>query len=100
MKNCKVFVLDLAKEDFEAGKEYYKQISAEGLSEKFKNAVRSKLMQISKHPSAYAVRYKNVRVAYTEKFPYAIHFFIDDNSVFVTAIVFDKRDPQIALSRV
>jgi len=100
MAKYKIFVLDLAKEDFEAGKKYYKQIPVKGLSNRFKSAVKSKLIKISKQPTAYAVRYKNVRIAYTEKFPYAIHFFIENNTIFITAIIFDKRDPQITINRV
>lgn len=100
MAKYKVFVLDLAKEDFEAGKKYYQQIPVKGLSNRFRNAVKSKLIKISKHPAAYSVRYKNVRIAYTEKFPYAIHFFLENDAIFITAIIFDKRDPQITISRV
>ena len=100
MTKYKVFVLNLAKEDFEAGKNYYQQIPVKGLSNRFKSAVKSKLIKISKHPTAYSVRYKNVRIAYTEKFPYAIHFFIESDNIFITAIIFDKRNPQITIARV
>ncbi len=95
-----VFITNFAKEDFKAGKKYYKQISVDGLSSRFVHAVNDTLLKIAKLPGFYAIRYKNIRIAYTEKFPYAIHFFIDDKSVFVTAIIFDKRDPQISIARV
>ncbi len=100
MLKYNVFITNLAKEDFKAGEKYYKQIPVNGLSNRFVNAVKNTLLRIEKRPGSFAVRYRNIRIAYTEKFPYAIHFFIDDKSVFVTAIIFDKRDPQISIERV
>lgn len=29
-------------------------------------------------PTANAVRYNNVRIAHSKKFPYAIHYYIDE----------------------
>lgn len=95
-----VFITNMAKEDFKAGEMYYKQIPVSGLKTRFVNAVKNTLFRIEKHPGSFSVRYKNVRIAYTEKFPYAIHFFIKDKSVYVTAIIFDKRDPQVSMKRV
>jgi hypothetical protein len=53
-------------------------------------------------PSAYSPRYKNVRIAHPKTFPYNIHFYIDEaNEIVVfTAIVYNGRDPKIAMSRV
>jgi hypothetical protein len=48
---------------------------------------------------AFAVRYENTRIAHTEKFPYAIHFFIEDDNVIISAIIFNRRNPQITIER-
>ena len=58
--------------------------------------------EFAKTPTAYAIRYKNVRIAYQAVFPYAIHFYIDEqqNIIVITAIVFAGRDPDFAKSRI
>ena len=50
--------------------------------------------------NAYAIRYNNVRIAHTEKFPYAIHFFIDNDLIVIIAIIYSGRNPKITLDRV
>lgn len=44
---------------------------------------------------AHAVRYRNVRIAHPKRFPYNIHFYIDETNLaaMITAIVHSKRDP-------
>lgn len=100
MSKYSVFITNMAKEDFKAGEKYYKQIPVNGLDIRFVNAVKNTLFRIETQPRSFSVRYKNIRIAYTEKFPYAIHFFIKGKSVYVTAIIFDKRDPQISFERI
>jgi hypothetical protein len=56
---------------------------------------------ILKMPSAYAVRYRNVRIAHTKIFPYNIHFFIDETrkQVIITGIVHNKKKDALFLKR-
>ena len=68
-----------AAQDFKEAKLWYKKTKVNGLSQRFSSAVKTTIINLQKHPTAYAVRYKNVRIAHTDKFPYAIHFFIDDD---------------------
>jgi hypothetical protein len=48
-----------------------------------------------KQPESYAIRYKNIRIAHPRKFPYNIHFYVADNTIVITAILFEGRDPSI-----
>jgi hypothetical protein len=52
-------------------------------------------------PSAFAVRYKNVRIAHTKIFPYNIHYYIDEIKVQVViiGIVHNKRNDALFLKR-
>ena len=68
-----IIQLEAAK-DFKKAKLWYKRTKVAGLPQRFSNAVRTTITNLQKYPTAYAVRYKNVRIAHTEKFPYAIHF--------------------------
>ena len=77
-----------------------KKTKVNGLSLRFTNAVKSTITNLQKYPTAYATRYKNVRIAHTDKFSYAIHFFIDNDLIVITAIIYSGRDPKITFDRV
>lgn len=94
MKYFKYYILPIAVTDFNEAKEWYKSKKIKGLSKRFAQAIKEAIEKISTHPTAFAIRYKNTRIIHTEKFPYAIHFFVDDNRVVITAIIFNRRDTQ------
>lgn len=97
--NYKTIVQFEAARDFKEAKLWYKRTKVSGLSQRFTNAVKTAITNLQKHPTAYAVRYKNVRIAHTDKFPYAIHFFIEDNLIVITAIIYAGRNPEITSGR-
>lgn len=76
------------------------RIKVNGLSQRFTQAVKTTIVDLQKHPTFYAIRYKNIRVAHTSKFPYAVHFFIDNDLIVITAIIYGGRDPNMAFERV
>jgi hypothetical protein len=57
------------------------------------------LAKLQKQPTYYAIRYRNVRIIHTNKFPYAVHFFIDEDLIVITAIVYAGRDPNVSSGR-
>ena len=69
--------------------------------ERFVLAVKQVISNIIKMPFAYAVRYKNVRIAHTKVFPYNIHFYIDEanHQVVIIGIVHNKRGDAVSLDR-
>lgn len=89
-----------AAQDFKEAKLWYKRTKVNGLSQRFTNAVKTTITNLQKLPTAYAVRYKNVRIAHTDKFPYAIHFFIEGDLIVITAIIYAGRNPEIASARI
>ena len=89
-----------AAQDFKEAKLWYKRTKVNGMPKRFSNAVKTTIINLQKYPTAYAVRYKNVRIAHTEKFPYAIHFFIDNDLIIITAIIYSGRDPKMTFKRV
>ncbi|TRX37013.1 plasmid stabilization system [Flavobacterium sp. ZT3R18] len=68
----------------------------------FAFTIEKAIEQILKMPSAYSTRYKNVRIAHPKIFPYNIHFYIDETTktVVFTAIIHNKRNPKLAISRI
>lgn len=87
--------------DIQETKIWYKE-QKEGLEVEFAFAIEKAIEQVLKMPSAYATRYKNVRIAHPKTFPYNIHFYIDetDKTVVFTAIIHNKRNPKLAISRI
>ncbi len=94
------FYLDEVRNDILIAKQWYDE-QQEGLGERFVSSVKKTLFDILKMPSAYAVRYRNVRIAHTKVFPYNIHFFIDESKkqVIIIGIVHNRRQDALFLYR-
>lgn len=96
----KSIILPLAKEDIrEAAKWYNKQ--QKGLGKRFTAEVRENVHFIRQNPKASNIRYKNVRTAVLNKFPFMIHFTIDDKNktVIVSAVLHTSRDTELWKNR-
>ena len=91
-----------AAQDFKEAKLWYRNTKITWLSERFTNAVKITITNLQKFSAAYAIRYKNIRIPHTGKFPYAIHFFIDEQQsiIVITAIIFAGRNPNLAKDRI
>jgi ParE toxin of type II toxin-antitoxin system, parDE len=96
----KTIILLEAAQDYKEAKNWYKKTNVQGLTKRFANTVKTAIIKLQERPTLYAIRYKNVRVVHTDKFPYSIHFFVDGNLIVITAIVYAGRDPKITLDRV
>lgn len=68
-----------------------------GLGKKFYQSLKSKLETISRNPFHFQVSYRDARNAMIDKFPYQIHFRVEDleRSVIVFAITHTSRNPII-----
>ena len=81
----KTFYLDEVQHDILTAKQWYVEHQKE-LGARFTSAVKEALLDILKMPSAYAVRYRNVRITHVKIFPYNIHFYIDETKAQVVVI--------------
>lgn len=66
-----------------------------GLGEKFENALHQHLLTLQKSPF-FQKRYENVRCLPLKKFPYMVHFTIDEKETLITviAIFHTSLDPE------
>jgi len=96
----KVLYLDEVENDISIAKQWYAEQQKE-LDVRFAAAVKETLSNILKMPSAYAVRYRNIRIAHTKVFPYNIHFYIDETKaqVVIIGIVHNKRNNALFVDR-
>ncbi|TAN01290.1 MAG: plasmid stabilization system [Chitinophagaceae bacterium] len=92
---------DEALTDVQEAKIWYKE-QHEGLEIKFSTAIEQIIERILRLPTAYSVRYKNIRIAHPKRFPYNIHFYIDESetTVVITAIVHNRRNQRVSHKRV
>ena len=95
-----LFYLDAVRDDILNAKQWCAE-QQKGLDEKFVSAIKDAVANIIKMPAAYAVRYKNVRIAHTKVFPYNIHFFIDEEKeqIILTGVVHQKREDALFIDR-
>ncbi len=96
----KYYIIPPAREEFQLSRQWYKQLKVKGLSNRFAQCVKDTIVRIRSNPYAFAIRYKNVRIAHTDTFPYALHFYVDNDTIIVTSIIFQGRNPLIAKNRV
>ena len=96
----KVLYLDEVENDIAAAKQWYTD-QEDDLDVRFATALKETLSSILKMPSAYAVRYRNVRIAHTKIFPYNVHFYIDEvkSQVVIIGIIHKKRKNALFLNR-
>jgi plasmid stabilization system protein ParE len=95
-----VFYLDEVEDDIAEAKRWYAEQQNE-LDLRFAVAVKDTISSIIKMPSAFAVRYRNIRIAHTKVFPYNVHFYIDETKaqVVIIGIVHNKRHNSLFIER-
>jgi len=84
-----------AKKGFKEARNWYGKISI-NLMSRFSEAVNKAFDEIKKTPKAYSIRYSNIRIAHPESFPYNIHFYIDEETIVIVAILHHKRNQRSA----
>ncbi|MDN3582664.1 type II toxin-antitoxin system RelE/ParE family toxin [Mucilaginibacter flavus] len=92
--------LDIVKVDLVEAKDWYKN-QKPGLEKQFSREVKACIARLQKNPLGYEIKYKNVRTAFTDVFPYAIHFFVNQsiNQIVIIAVVHQTRNPLLADKR-
>ena len=90
----KVVILPLAKKDILDAAQWY-QKKQSGLGKRFTGEVREKVRFIGRNPMVYAKRYDDVRTAVLNKFPFLVHYTIENNIIVISAVLHTSRNPNI-----
>lgn len=92
----KVKVAPLAVGDIQEITNWYndKQI---GLGRRFQNTVIKQIDSLCKKPHVCSIRYKGIRCLLVSKFPYMVHFYINEETktIEVLAVISTSRNPMI-----
>lgn len=96
MKKYRVKIDSEALADIQGITDWYNQQQA-GIGKKFQNATIIQINSLNREPHIYAIRYNEIRCVLIKKFPYQIHFFINEEKqiVEVLAIISTDRNPKI-----
>ncbi len=96
----KSVILPLAKEDIRETAQWYSK-QQKGLGKRFTAEVREKVYFIRQNPKTSNVRYKNVRTAVLNVFPFMIHYTVDEKSttVIILAVLHTSRNPELWKNR-
>lgn len=94
MKNFTIVFAPLALDDIGYAVDYYNQLQP-GLGKRFAQQVSFSFTVIKRNPFFATVRYDNIRCAQVKKFPYLIHYHIDEKQglVIIIAVYSTHREP-------
>jgi hypothetical protein len=86
----KVVVRPLAEIDLKEAFDWY-ELQQPGLGTKFISFVDKKIEFISSNPFRCPTKFKNIRVALVERFPFVIHYLLNDDKVIIISIYYTSR---------
>ena len=87
-----IIVLDIDKGGIKETAHWYNK-KQEGLGKRFINDIKAKVAVIKNNPIVFGIRYKQVRTAVLDIFPFMIHFIINDKNILITAVLHTSRNP-------
>jgi plasmid stabilization system protein ParE len=96
MKNYSLKIAPEALADIQDITDWYNQQKV-GFGTKFQKTAISHIGKLGKNPHGYAIRYQKIRCVLVRKFPYLIHFYIDEATkiVEVLAVISTDRNPKV-----
>ncbi len=90
----KIIIKPLAEQDIDDAIKWYEE-QEENVGEKFLIAFKETLLIVSQNPHSFRKRYKDIRSFSLRKFPFSIFYIFENDTVFVVAVVHQKRNPTI-----
>lgn len=87
--------------DIKEAKEWY-NFQKLGLDKKFALAVKRAILRLQENPFHYQLRHKNIRAILTEIFPYAVHFYVEEEKkqIVIIAVLHQHQSPMYVSKRI
>ena len=89
----KVFIKPGAELDIIEAVEWYEEGKV-GLSLDFLEQPDKELERISKNPEHFQKRYRDIKIVFTKRFPYGIHYTVENDTLYVHAVMHMKKSPR------
>lgn len=85
-----------ALNDIQDASDWY-EFQSKGLGNRYKNQVKKQINSLKKNPFLFAIKYNEIRCRKIEKFPFLIHYKVNDELkvVSVFAVFHTSRNPEI-----
>ena len=71
-------------------REYYSKIS-EQTAQNFDRELINSINYLKENSNYFQKRYRNVKIVFTNKFPFRVHYIVENNSIFIQRILQPKR---------
>lgn len=96
MPGYKVYIDPEALQDIQDATDWYNE-QLKGLGSLFQKQVKAHINSLKKSPGAYAVRYEDVRCMLVRRFPFLVHYTVNESkrAVEVLAVLHTSRNPRI-----
>jgi len=91
MTSYEIFLDPKAKVDIQSAYDYYEEKLA-GLGDRFIDSINQALQTLEINPF-YQIRYDSVRCFPIQKFPYMLHFRVEENIVVIYSVINTAMDP-------
>jgi toxin ParE1/3/4 len=95
----KILFHDLARKELLDVRDYYDEL-VYGLGKSFVLELEKSLRVIKSNPLAYPIIREKIRKAVVIKFPYSVLYRLDNDKVYILAIMHQKRKPNYWASRI
>jgi len=89
----KLIIKPEAKLEIEDALEWYEKKRSE-LSIELLNELSDVLDRILDNPDSFQRRYKNIRMVFTVRFPYGVHYTVENKTIYVHAFMHMKQKPR------
>ncbi|WP_296684971.1 type II toxin-antitoxin system RelE/ParE family toxin [Flavobacterium sp.] len=85
-----------AFKDIQEAIEWY-ELQLKGLGNRYKIQTIKSINSLKKNPFVFSIKYNDIRCRKIEKFPFLIHYIIDENKKIITvyAVFHTSRNPEI-----
>ena len=87
-------ILPIAKADIRNSSIWY-EAQQKGLGKTFISIIRESIHFITTNPYSFQIRFDEIRTAIVKKFPFLIHYLIDEDSktIIIVAVFHTSRKP-------
>lgn len=97
--DCKLILKPEAEKDIRKAMAWYNEQN-KNLPDILLNIIDESLEKIKEFPEHYQKRYNDIRIVFTKKFPYGIYYTLEENTIFVHAVLHTKQNPTTAEKRI
>jgi len=89
----KLIIKPAARAEIEAALAWYEQ-QRSGLSIELLDALSEVFDRIIDHPDSFQRRYRDLRMVFTARFPYGVHYTVEGQTIYVHAFMHMKQNPR------